>query len=149
MRWLLSQQQHRLGRLAPLFILILLAGSFSRAGLIRGAQPSPDKNPDAKRKSQPAPTPFIQREEVRFVTLDLVVEQRGGPGGRAWHFARDLTKEQVHVYVGSQEMTLDLFEKSCGAGPPGRSPDAVITASSEAGTPSPAPPEESATVQSG
>jgi VWFA-related protein len=148
MRWLLSQQHHRLGRLAPLFILILLAGSFSRAGLIRGAQPSPDKNPDAKRKSQPAPTPFIQREEVRFVTLDLVVEQRGGPGGKGWHFARDLTKQQVHVFVGSQEMALDLFENWCGAVGPGRSPEAVITASSEARKPSP-PPEESAAVQSG
>jgi|GEM_PF-3388376 len=149
MRWLLSQPRHRSGRLAPLLVLVLLAGSFSPAGSIRGAQPSADANPDAKRKSQPAPTPFIQHEEVRFVTLDLVVEQRGGSGGKGWHFARDLTKEQVHLFVGSQEMTLDLFENWCGAVPPGRSPDAVITASSEAGKPSPTPPEESASVQSG
>jgi VWFA-related protein len=136
MRWLLSQQQHHLERLAPLFIILLLAGTFSPAGLIRGAQPSPDENRDAKRKSQPAPTPFIQHEEVRFVTLDLVVEQRGGPGGKGWHFARDLTKEQVHLFLGSQEMVLDMFENWCGAVPPGRSPETVITADSKASHPS-------------
>src|SRR4029450_5106059 len=103
MKWPSRQDPLRLGRLAPLFMSTFLAGSLSPAAPVRNVQPIPDDNRDSKRKLQPAPTPFIQREEVRFVTLDLLVEQRGGPGDKGWHPARNLTKEEVHVFVGSEE----------------------------------------------
>jgi len=74
---------------------------------------SPTAAPRAKNEG----APYIEREEVRFVTVDLVVQEHGGTGGRGWHLARDLRKNQVHLLVGGHEMALDVFENRCGASP--------------------------------
>ena len=64
---------------------------------------------------EPRQTPLIQREEVRFVTLDLVVEDhRSGK----WRRTTDLRQEQLKVLVGGKEIQLDSFESYC--------PDAAV-----------------------
>ena len=149
MKWAFNRDQALSARLGMLFVMLLLAAPFSASSPARSVQPFPDESSDTKRKSQLAQTPYIQREEVRFVTLDLVVEQRGGPGGKGWHPATDLTKERVHVFVGNQEMDLDLFENWC-AGTPGRQPtQAVVAATSEGSPPSTVKQGESGTARSG
>jgi VWFA-related protein len=58
--------------------------------------------------------PFVERETVRFVFLDIVVEERATDHAwSGWRLARDLTKNQVTVIAGGREMTLDLFENRC------------------------------------
>src|SRR4030095_13220075 len=64
----------------------------------------------------------------------------GGPGDKGWHPARNLTKEEVHVFVGSQEIVLDSFENWCAGLPPGHSPETVVAAASKSSSSSPAPP---------
>jgi hypothetical protein len=148
--WRLTHNRPGSKRFTPLVIyLILLASSLSQAAPLRTVRPSPEDSPGAKPSRQPVQTPFIQHEEVRFVTLDLVVEQRGGAEGGGWHFARDLSKAQVHVLVGSQEMTLDLFENWCGGTPPGQSPENPTVATSQGSRSLPVPQQENAPVQSG
>ncbi len=139
MKWPFNRDQVRSVRLGTLFVLIFLVDPFSPSAPARSVQPFPNEGPNAKRESQPAPTPFVQREEVRFVTLDLVVEQRGGTGGAGWHLARDLVKEKVHILVGSREIELDLFENWCSEVTPGSSPATVMTAASEGDSSSRAP----------
>ncbi|HEU5181891.1 MAG TPA: hypothetical protein VFW45_13970 [Candidatus Polarisedimenticolia bacterium] len=65
------------------------------------ASPSPE---------EPKQAPFIQREEVRFVTLDLLVEDK-----RSGHWRRttDLRQEQLKVLMGGKEIQLDSFEGHC------------------------------------
>ncbi len=66
--------------------------------------------PASPRPEEPKQGPFIQREEVRFVTLDLVVEDK-----RSGHWRRttDLRQEQLKVLVGGKEIQLDSFEGYC------------------------------------
>jgi VWFA-related protein len=65
-------------------------------------------------QEEPIPVPFIERETVRFVFLDIVVEEKATDGAWAgWRLARDLKKEQVAVLAGGREMILDLFEDRC------------------------------------
>ncbi len=72
------------------------------------ASPPASPNPE-----EPKQGPFIQREEVRFVTLDLVVEDK-----RSGHWRRttDLRQEQLKVLVGGKEIQLDSFEEHCQTG---------------------------------
>jgi len=78
----------------------------------------------------PLPSPFIEREEVRFVTLDLVVEERA-PGG--WRPAADLRQEQVHVRLGGQEVEMETFETWCR--PAGKDRVPVVDTPPAASTP--------------
>jgi VWFA-related protein len=65
-------------------------------------------------QQEPIPVPFVERETVRFVFLDIVVEERATDRAWSrWHLARELTKDQVTVLAGGREMTLDLFENRC------------------------------------
>jgi len=94
----------------------------------------------ARRAAQartPLPSPLIEREEVRFVTLDLVVEERAPSG---WRPAADLRQEQVLVRVGGQEVELEMFETWCRSGAEGRAP--APGAPPTAAAPG-APPDES------
>ena len=132
----------RLGILIPWVVLGAIIAAGTRSGT---AQSTPGDQTERKSKPQPDPTGFIEREEVRFVTLDLVVEEHGGPGGKGWHLARELTKNQIRVFVGGREMALDLFENWCAGVPPvppgtiASGPSAggasVVTESAGAGSP--------------
>ena len=63
---------------------------------------------------EPQQAPLVQREEVRFVALDLVVEDhRSGK----WRRTTDLRQEQIKVLVGGKEIQLDAFESYCPAAP--------------------------------
>jgi VWFA-related protein len=79
------------------------------------------RDPTQLAAEKPAPSPLVEREEVRFVALDLVVERHGPPGGSGWHLAPGLTQDQVHLLVGGQEISLDLFEDECPGSPPRQS----------------------------
>jgi len=57
---------------------------------------------------------MIEREEVRFITFDLAVEERGRGG---WRPARELSKDQITLLVGGKKTALDLFESRCAAAP--------------------------------
>ncbi len=63
--------------------------------------------------AQLPPSPFVQREEVRFVTLDLTGEEKRRGG---WRPLRDLRREQVTVLVGNRAVELELFENHCAEG---------------------------------
>jgi len=128
MKWPFTQDRVMAGRLGIRVALVVL-GAILASGVRPGAaQSSPSDKPEGKQKSQPDPAAFIQREEVRFVTLDLVVEERGGAGGKGWHLARQLTKDQVRVFVGGHEMALDLFENWCAGVPPLQSSGTIASA---------------------
>jgi len=120
-------------RLGALIALVVLGGILASGAHPDAAQSSPDEKTDGKQKSQPDPSGFIQREEVRFVTLDLVVEERGGSGGKGWHLARQLTNDQIRVFVGGREMALDLFENWCAGAPPVSPPGVLASVPSTGG----------------
>jgi len=98
--------RHQLSRLTATLSLIVVALCLL-----------PVSPPKAAQVAKNAPTPYIEREEVRFVTVDLVAEEHGGASGRGWHPAGDLRKDQVHLLVGGREMALDVFENRCGGSP--------------------------------
>jgi len=54
--------------------------------LLLAALPGAPAGP-ALAQEEPAPAPFIEREEVRFVTLDIVAAENA----RGWRPLRDLT----------------------------------------------------------
>ena len=83
-----------------LFSSVLLAG-------LAPASPSPDP--------KPKPGTLVQREEVRFVSLDLVVEDRRGG---SWHRTTDLAQSQLRLLVAGKEIPLDSFERFCPSAPP-------------------------------
>src|SRR6058998_3856312 len=60
----------------------------------------------------PPPAPFIEREEVRLVTLDVVVEEKTDSNA-GWQVCRDLRKDQIEVLVGGAPVELDVFEAWC------------------------------------
>jgi len=66
-------------------------------------------------EATPLRSPFIEREEVRFVALDLIAEKK--IKGR-WRRVPGLTAERVRVFVGDEEMSLDVFENRCPAQAP-------------------------------
>jgi VWFA-related protein len=68
--------------------------------------------PTGRAQEKPISSPLVERAEVRFITLDVVVEERAG---RKWQRATDLRKEQVTVKVGGNLVTLDVFENRCGS----------------------------------
>jgi len=75
-------------------------------------------------QEEPVPVPFIEREEVRFVTLDIVAEEKA----RGWRPLRGLTVARIEVRVGGRLMPIDQFEDHCSAGPelePPVAPDAT------------------------
>ena len=69
------------------------------------ASPPASPNPE-----EPQQGTLIQREEVRFVSLDIVVEDKRG---RGWRRTTDLRQEQLKVLVGGKEILLDSFERIC------------------------------------
>jgi VWFA-related protein len=79
---------------------------------------------------EPQQGSLIQREEVRFVTLDIVVEdKRSGK----WRRTSDLRQEQIKVVVGGKEVPLDTFEPACGPAPgPVAAGEPAISTASEA-----------------
>lgn len=70
-------------------------------------------SPAPARQEEQAPEPFIEREEVRFVTLDIVAEEKD----RGWRPLRDLAIEQIEVRVGGRLMSVDQFEDHCRSVP--------------------------------
>ena len=71
----------------------------------------------ANQQETPVPVPLIEREEVRFVTLDVVVEERFASADGGWRRSRDLRREQFQLLVGGSEIPLDLFENACSPQP--------------------------------
>jgi VWFA-related protein len=69
--------------------------------------------PPAGAQEEPAPVPFIEREEVRFITLDIVAEERAG----GWRPLRDLTLGQIEVRLGDRLIAVDQFDNLCPSGP--------------------------------
>ena len=67
---------------------------------------------DSGRKPQqsPLPVPLLERDEVRFVTLDVAVEEKARKG---WRPARDLLPDQIAVSLGGRRMDLEVFENWC------------------------------------
>lgn len=55
--------------------------------------------------------PFVEREEVQFVTLDVTVERKGPDG---WKPAAGLRREQFRVHVGGFKVNIESFEARCG-----------------------------------
>ena len=67
-------------------------------------------------QQEPVPVPYVEREEVRFVFLDIVVQEKATDRTwDGWRTARDLTEDQITVLVGRQVMELDQFENRCHA----------------------------------
>jgi hypothetical protein len=128
MKRLLIPGRHRLLRLATLSAFLAAVPFSNRSGPVVAQEPT---GKDKRSTSSSAQSPYIERQEVRFVTVDLVAQEHGGAGGKGWHTARDLRKEQVHLWLGSREMPLDLFENWCGGPPPGAE---VSTGSGAAGS---------------
>ena len=91
---------HRARRTAPALIALILAWLV--------------ESPVSSRPEEPSQGPLIQREEVRFVTLDIVVEDRRDGH---WKPTTDLQQEQMKVLVGGKEIQLDSFETFCPATP--------------------------------
>jgi len=59
------------------------------------------------------PAPLVEREEVHFVSLDVVIERRAGG---AWGRARDIIRDQIILRIGGRITELDAFENWCGSG---------------------------------
>jgi len=76
--------------------------------------------PRSPQGEEPVPSPLIEREEVRFVTLDLSVEEKRE---RRWRRPRDLRLEQITVEVGGIPVTLELFENWCRPVAAGETPE--------------------------
>jgi len=146
MQCLFTRGSAAAARLGALSALVVLGGILATGAHPDAAQSFPDEKTDRKQKSQSDPSAFIQREEVRFVTLDMVVEERGGSGEKGWHLARKLTKDQVRVFVGGHEMALDLFENWCSGAPPLQTPGTIASAG---GSPVTTGPSKPAIAESG
>ena len=115
-----STHRKRSGLRSTCALIVALAAAAIVSGDLRPA--SAQEGSPARRAAQaqtPLPSPLIEREEVRFVTLDLVVEERA-PGG--WRPAADLRQEQVHVRLGGQEVEMETFETWCRPGAESRAP---------------------------
>ncbi len=92
----------------------------------------------AGEQEEPLPAPFIEREEVRFITLDIIAEERAG----GWRPLRDLTVRQIEVRVGHRVMPVDLFENRCRSEPAmGTSPGRDATGGSSPPKSAGPPPE--------
>jgi VWFA-related protein len=148
MNWQFVRSRAKAGRLGMLIAWVVLATTIASGPRPGAAQSSPTDKAEGKQKSQADTSTFIEREEVRFVTLDLIVEERGGAGGSGWHLARELTKEQIRVLVGGQEMALDLFENWCAGVPPGQPPSTIASATSAGSSSVATAPTTSATAES-
>jgi len=72
----------------------------------------------AEAQERPVPTPLVERDEVRFITLDVVIEEKGR---RRWRPAGELDEGQVTVQVGGELVQLEQFERHCAL--PGEPPD--------------------------
>ena len=121
-----------------------------------------DRPPDAKAGATPrdhdtltdgaVPAPLVEREEVHFISLDVVIERRAGG---AWKRADDIKKEQIVFRVGGRMTDLDSFENWCrpeldeargpATGPvPAPVPGASESSRAAAGTQAPAGPADAA-----
>jgi VWFA-related protein len=83
------------------------------------------ETPDA-----PLPVPFVEREEVRFVILDIVAEERK----RRWEPLRDLTAAGIEVRVDGRLMAIDQFENRCHSAPPPETGAAAGAAAGDVGS---------------
>jgi len=118
-------------RLPILIVFASLIGGGALIGFLsRDARADSPVHPPATRAVERVETPFrtplVQREEVRFITFDLAVEERS-PGG--WRRARGLGKDQITLLVGGRKTPLDLFESHCGEASDGSSQTASTPAS--------------------
>lgn len=64
-------------------------------------------------REEPVFTPLVERDEVRFITLDVVIQQKER---RRWQPAVGLTRDEITVWVGGEPMTLEQFDRHCGPG---------------------------------
>jgi VWFA-related protein len=83
-------------------------------------------------------TPLVEREEVRFVVLDVFAEERV-PGG--WRPARGLSRESFRIKLDRREVPVDHFESGCDPqGEPPRPAVGTDAASASADGAAAAPP---------
>ena len=118
------------GRAArPAAILALLLACLP-SGLV-------DAGPSAQEARDAIPSLLVEREEVRFVTLDLVphVKRRG-----RWEPARDLRAGQLEVLVAGRPMELELFENWCRPGGTAEPPPETTAPDSSPAKPTPEEP---------
>lgn len=100
-------QKSALKRLsAPTRKCRLLAFAVAATGLAVQLVPAQE----SRTQDAPLSSPLLERAEVRFVTLDVIVEERGK---RGWRPDRDLRKNQMVVAVGGRHMELEVFENWC------------------------------------
>lgn len=98
--------------------------------LLQGAFPARAAPPD--QEEPPIAAPYLERAEVRFVTVDLIAERKIEG---TWTEVGDLTEDRVTVFVGKRPVELDVFENWCRAPAPG-------AAAGGGAVPEPARPEE-------
>ena len=79
--------------------------------------------PPSLPQEEPIDSPIIEREEVQFISLDLIVHKKTRKG---WMPMRDLTPQDLLVKVGMAEVELDSFEDWC----PESTPDDTVVARS-------------------
>jgi len=82
--------------LACIFPVAALGGSVRLAG----AQEEP-----------PIPAPAVEHEDIRHVTLDLVVERKDG---ERWRRATNIEANELSVQLGDLPVTVARFENRCG-----------------------------------
>ncbi len=123
--------RHRPPVLLTALLLTGLAGP-AAAPATAEAAPAAAQAAPVRAKEEPLPVPFIEREEVRFITLDIVAEENAG----GWRPLRDLTVRQIEIRVGDRVMPVDLFENRCRSEPAmGAQPGHDATAGSSPPTP--------------
>ena len=96
---------HRMRTSHHLGVWLLCAVSVALMASASAAQ----QNSRGKR-DHPIPSPLIEREEVRFITIDLVVEKR--TRGR-WRPFADLDPESLMLHVGTREVAIESVENLC------------------------------------
>lgn len=79
--------------------------------LLLGASPVQASDP-AMSPEDAVPAPFVERQQVRYVTLDLLIDQRRGMRRRPLEGVR---AADLQVQVDGQVVELDQFEDHCGA----------------------------------
>ena len=92
----------------------------------------------------PLPSPIVERQEVRFVALDLIVEKK--VKGRRVRVP-DLTLDRLRVFVGEGEVSLDVFENRCPEQGPAAAVERAAPSSADVGDDPSGPAAESLPVR--
>jgi len=87
----------------------------------------------------PLPSPILQREEVRFVTLDVTIEEKHQG---AWRRTPGISQEQMTVRLAGAEVELELFENHCTGTAPGTATAPATTGAEATSTGEAAPDSE-------